>query len=89
MQHRRREPGQPGHRASRESLPAGLAFLGRGAHQFVAAQRVGLGHRQIDEQRGDLVAELAVVSLAADVHRHHRAQALARRVFAASEQQCA
>ena len=29
------------------------------------------------------------VSLAADVHRHHRAQALARRVFAASEQQCA
>ena len=28
-------------------------------------------------------------ALAADVHRHHRAQALARRVFAASEQQCA
>ena len=42
----KRELGQPGHRAGRERLPAGLPRLRRGAHQLVAAQRVGLGDRQ-------------------------------------------
>ena len=89
MEHRRRKLGHPGQRAGRARLASGLELRRRSDHLLVAAQWVVLGHRQADEQRGDLIAEVAVASLAADVHRHHCAKAVARRILAASQQQLA
>ena len=89
MEHRRRKLGQAGQSAGREGLASGLELLRRSDHLLVAAQWVGLGDRRSDEQRGDLIAQVAVVSPATDVHRHHCAKAVTRRMLAASEQQVA
>ena len=58
-----------------------------GGRHPVAAQRVGLGHRQVNEQRGDSVAQL--LARVADVDGHHRAQAVGGRFLTALDHQAA
>jgi hypothetical protein len=47
------------------------------------------GHRQLDEQGADPVAEHQRLGALADVHRDHRAQAAALELFVAPEKQAA
>jgi hypothetical protein len=62
---------------------------GLGPHAPEARPCLGDGDRQMDEERGDAVAELQLLGGGADVDRHHGAQTGRRGRLAARDQQVA
>ena len=89
MDSRRRQRRDVDQRLRPQRLPSGLQALGLLDLPLIAHQRVGLGDREMDEQRGDLVPEFQMLARGTDVHRHHRPQALVRERLTAAREQVA
>ena len=85
MQDGRREAGEAEQRLGADRQRGVLDRRRPLADLLVARDSVRLGYRQVDEQRADVVSQrVAVLVLAAHVHRDHRTQTLFRDLLAAS-----